>query len=783
MPGGFSRREGAIRKCRWQGLPAPRSATIAPSLRSHVDLPVASAPAPRGRTMNARGWLLLLLAGCAGPRHVERSAAEWTQPVADPSVPEGLCPEGVRRVSAGQSHSCALCRTGGVLCWGSDRYGQLGDSRDFSSGRARWVAGVHDAVDISAGGNHSCAVHASGQVTCWGGYFLGDGQPFEPMAPTPPGAPTRVRGIGDAVQVSVGAAHTCVRRAGGKVACWGWNEHGEIGDGTTQLRLLPVAVAGLDDAIDVSAGNAYTCAVRASGRVACWGRNDAGVLGADSRVRVALAPQEVPRVQGAVQVSTTLVFERELALDSPGSEEAQTCAVDRLGGVWCWGTPLDPRTGEWGVPARRSGIENAVAVSTAAHRACARLASGAVRCWGRGPLGDGTLEGTDADAVLVRLADVVDIALGQEHACAVNRRGEPYCWGNESLSHGQLGRAPSPWCTVEGARDVRAIALGRTFGCALRAEGGVDCWGSIHFLGPQLLGTRQSPVAWPGCEDVATIAASPSRVCLIRADGSVGCAPDLRDETAASGSVASLALGNHAVCLLRRDGTVGCGYGGTGNRVAGMPPAVEVSVGDVHGCARDRDGGVWCWGIDSYYRPAKEPTSAYAAAPVPAIARASALASQGTTTCAVHGEGRVSCWAVSPWHEPPTGVFTLPGVEHAKEVALSPQRICVRMEEGSVVCAAVPERDFVPLAWLDGDPWTRARAEAARAAFRLAPIPGLVDATQLAMSAAVGCVVRRDGSVACFDAGGQDAVHSPSGATPDPCLRRLAPERVHGVGP
>jgi hypothetical protein len=91
--------------------------------------------------------------------------------------------------------------------------------------------------------------------------------------------------------------------------------------------------------------------------------------------------------------------------------------------------------------------------------------------------------------------------------------------------------------------------------------------------------------------------------------------------------------------------------------------------------------------------------------------------------------------------------------------------------------------DLYPADWFHGDPWARQRGEEARASLRLVPIPGLTDATRLIMSTAVGCVIRRDGSVACFDGGGQDGVHSLPGAPADPRLRRLSPEAVHGVGP
>jgi len=73
--------------------------------------------------------------------------------------------------------------------------------------------------------------------------------------------------------------HSCARRAGGSVVCWGYNYSGELGDGTTTSRLTPVAVSGLSDAVELSAGGLHSCARRAGGSVVCWGRNSEGELG------------------------------------------------------------------------------------------------------------------------------------------------------------------------------------------------------------------------------------------------------------------------------------------------------------------------------------------------------------------------------------------------------------------------------------------------------------------------------------------------------------------------
>ena len=89
------------------------------------------------------------------------------------------------------------------------------------------------------------------------------------MQPRPPTAPTQR--INPAAQLAV-AGHVCVRHKGGGVSCWGWNEHGQVGDGGTANVTSPVRVPDLT-AVELTAGRSHTCARKASGEVLCWGMN------------------------------------------------------------------------------------------------------------------------------------------------------------------------------------------------------------------------------------------------------------------------------------------------------------------------------------------------------------------------------------------------------------------------------------------------------------------------------------------------------------------------------
>jgi alpha-tubulin suppressor-like RCC1 family protein len=83
-----------------------------------------------------------------------------------------------------------------------------------------------------------------------------------------------------ATQVATGENHACALTSEGTVMCWGNNEYGQLGDGTTTNRSAPVTVVGLSHVTALTAGDEHTCALLQSGIVRCWGGNELGQLGA-----------------------------------------------------------------------------------------------------------------------------------------------------------------------------------------------------------------------------------------------------------------------------------------------------------------------------------------------------------------------------------------------------------------------------------------------------------------------------------------------------------------------
>jgi alpha-tubulin suppressor-like RCC1 family protein len=115
---------------------------------------------------------------------------------------------------------------------------------------------------ISAGTAHSCALLANGTAKCWGSNDVGQ---LGNGTTTPSSTPVVVSSLANAVAMSVGDFHSCVLLANGTAKCWGINGFGELGNGTTTNSSTPVVVSGLTNAVAISAGGAATSAEVAKG--------------------------------------------------------------------------------------------------------------------------------------------------------------------------------------------------------------------------------------------------------------------------------------------------------------------------------------------------------------------------------------------------------------------------------------------------------------------------------------------------------------------------------------
>jgi alpha-tubulin suppressor-like RCC1 family protein len=220
----------------------------------------------------------------------------------DSSVPVQVSALGRQIAANGLSHACAIGTNAVALCWGQNDRGQLGDGTTNDSKIPIKVQGLPGApVQIAAGGrilNHdfSCAVIVTGRVFCWGDNRsgeLGDGSPAKLSL-----TPVKVQLSAGAKEVETGSLHACALLTTGDVQCWGANDHGQLGDGSSvSSSNVPVTVLNLGSkAIAISSGDSVsTCALLATSpqTVECWGDNTFDELGDGSSGGSSNTPQLV----------------------------------------------------------------------------------------------------------------------------------------------------------------------------------------------------------------------------------------------------------------------------------------------------------------------------------------------------------------------------------------------------------------------------------------------------------------------------------------------------------
>ena len=331
---------------------------------------------------------------------------------------------------------------------------------------------------IAAGGGHACALLRDTTVRCWGlnEYGkLGDG------TTTNRSTPTEVLGLTGVQQIALGTAHTCALLADSTVECWGGNYSGQLGDGTTSPRSAPTPVSGLTGVQAIDAGSSHTCAVLADASMVCWGGNCHGQLGftdatcdtggaIGGSVTPELTPVAVPNVAGA---------------QSMGLGQISSCALMSDFTVKCWG---DNFLGVLGLghslhsvfpPTTLAGLAAVREVAVGQEHACAFLADGTLECWGNGLLVDGTPQTYDAPTTVTGVAGVQDIDLGWDHTCTALSDATVRCWGENG--YGQLGDGTTTDnylpTEVVGLAGAQAVALGAWFSCALLTDSSVRCWG------------------------------------------------------------------------------------------------------------------------------------------------------------------------------------------------------------------------------------------------------------------------------------------------------------------
>lgn len=361
------------------------------------------------------------------PRHPRPAA--WRRPgrVAALSLAAALA--AVPAVPAAASAPAAAQPGETVLAWGTNAFGELGDGTTADSSTpvvVKLPAGYHYTIVRCQ--LFSLALTTSGRVFAWGlnrDGELGDGTTTSRLTPVRVKLPAGVK----AMAVRAGTNFVLAMTTTGKLLAWGNNSVGELGNGSTKSRRLPVAVK-LPKGVTVkaiSAGDDNGLALTTTGRLLSWGGNDAGQLG-DGKTKGRLVP-------GLVKLPAHTTVTSIAAGDNVG------LAATSAGRLLAWGAN------------------------------------------GQGELGNGTTTSRSMPGPvrLPRGTKVVAASAGLLHVLALTAGGRVLAWGYNVA--GQLGNGSTTnshvpvWVKLPGGVKVRALAAGKYYSMALTAGGRILAWG------------------------------------------------------------------------------------------------------------------------------------------------------------------------------------------------------------------------------------------------------------------------------------------------------------------
>lgn len=407
--------------------------------------------------------------------------------------------------------------------------------RARSCRRTRWVAGLLPVgllalclIVIPIGSGSAAAASLSGCGTictewAWGDNYsgeLGDGTTTNRTVPLP------VAGLTSITAIAAGGSSSYALRSDGTVWAWGDNYFGELGDGTTTNRIVPVQVSGLTNVTAIASSSGYSgYALKSNGTVWAWGLNGDGELG-DGTTTDSTVPVQVSGLTGVTAISAGY-------------------AVMSDGTVRAWGFNADGQLGDGTttnrmVPVQVSGLTSVIAVASGGFAGYALRSDGTVRAWGEntfGELGDGTTTNSMVPVQVSALTGVTAIASqgGDEagHAYALRSDGTVRAWGYNAggeLGDGTTTNRITP-VPVSGLTGVTAIAAGAGSGYALMSDRTVRAWG-LNFGGQLGDGTTNDstvPVVVSGLTGVTAIAGGGSSGYAVGAGSSTGAYVALGD--------------------------------------------------------------------------------------------------------------------------------------------------------------------------------------------------------------------------------------------------------------
>lgn len=578
------------------------------------------------------------------------------------------------QVATGSRAACGLLSNGTVKCWGDNSYGQLGNGTTNDSLVPVAVVGLSNVKSLAVGMayDHMCAVKQSGQVVCWG--FNDRGQ-LGNGTTNHSSTPVNVTGLSSNVEtVFVGISTSCAIVAGA-AKCWGSGGSGQLGNGSFNSSSIPVQVSGLTSGVtDMALGGISTCAIVA-GAAKCWGSNNFGQLG-NGTLNTSLTPAQVYGLTANVK-NIMSGYNHVCAI-------VNTSIGARGNEMQCWGNNDFHQVGSTNnyemIPFTVASTNGSTKLGSGRNHSCTIIMSSVMRCWGLNSdaqLGIGTQEpevATPTD-VIRPIAHVIEMDLGAVHSCVTLANSLNRCWGDNQTY--QIGTGvntiyPNPTYPQGLPAAGLDIAAGGA-GCVISTDKRVFCWG----------GNQSGEIG----NGTTTIVATPTYI-------NVPGITEQIDSTSAS------------TCAVSDTGQVHCwgnnqyGQVGDGTTINRSTPklvnlggqATSVSTGVMHTCALMTTGQVKCWGNNQYGQLGiNSTTNASTPQLVHTISNAVELHSNGSHTCALLASSELRCWGSNNYGQIGNGntinaVVPFSILTGVKSVGLGFNHSCAIMLDGTLKC-------------------------------------------------------------------------------------------------